>query len=141
MPPTPTWRARRAPARQAQQQMDIAVQKLRAGSATRSDSLRSVVDLGNANLALLQAQSNLATAQANLGRQVGVDQQVRALPDSALAPFPDTAALRADAIAHAPQVAQADAQAHAARSQVTVARAQYFPSFAAGYSNRSEEHT
>jgi len=124
-----------AQVRQAQQQMEIAVQKLRAGSATRSDSLRSVVDLGNANLALLQAQANLATAQANLGRQIGVDQLVRAVPDSALAPFPDTAALRVDAIAHAPQVAQADAQAHAAQSQVTVARAQYFPSFTAGYSN------
>jgi outer membrane protein len=124
-----------AQVRQAQQQMDIAVQKLHAGSATRSDSLRSLVDLGNANLALLQARANLATAQANLGRQVGVDQPVRAMPDSALAPFPDTAALRVETIAHAPQVAQADAQAHAAQSQVTVARAQYFPTFSAGYSN------
>jgi outer membrane protein len=124
-----------AQVRQAQQQMDIAVQKLRAGSATRSDSLRSVVDLGNARLALLQAQANLLNAQANLGRQIGVDQPVRAVPDSALAPFPDTAALRVDAIAHAPQVAQADAQAHAAQSQVTVARAQYFPTLSAGYSN------
>lgn len=121
--------------RQAQQQMDIAVQKLRAGSATLSDSLRSVVDLGNARLALLQAQANLLTAQADLGRQIGVDQPVRAAADSALPPFPDTAALRVDAIAHAPQVSQADAQAHAAQSQVTVARAQYFPTFSAGYSN------
>jgi outer membrane protein TolC len=124
-----------AQVRQAQQQMDIAVQKLHAGSATRSDSLRSIVDLGNAQLALLQAQANLLNAQANLGRQIGVDQPVRAVPDSALAPFPDTAALRVDAIAHAPQVAQADAQAHAAQSQVTVARAQYFPTLSAGYSN------
>jgi outer membrane protein len=124
-----------AQVRQAQQQMDIAIQKLHAGSATRSDSLRSIVDLGNAQLALLQAQANLLNAQANLGRQIGVDQPVRAVPDSALAPFPDTAALRVDAIAHAPQVAQADAQAHAAQSQVTVARAQYFPTLSAGYSN------
>lgn len=124
-----------AQVRQAQQQMDIAVQKLHAGSATRSDSLRSVVDLGNAKLALLQAQANLATAQANLGRQVGVDQPVRAVPDSVLATPPDTAALRIEAMAHAPQVVQAQAQAHAAQSQVSVARAQYFPSFTAGYSN------
>jgi outer membrane protein len=124
-----------AQVRQAQQQFDIAVQKLHAGSATRSDSLRSVVDLGNAHLALLNAQANLATAEANLGRQVGVDRPVRAVPDSTLAPYPDTAALRADAMAHAPQVAQAEAQAHAAQSQVSVARAQYFPSFTAGYSN------
>ena len=124
-----------AQVRQAQQQMDIAIQKLHAGSATRSDSLRSLVDLGNAKLALLQAQANQLTAQANLGRQIGVDRPVSAVPDSALAPYPDTAALRVDAIARAPQVAQAEAQAHAAQSQVTVARAQYFPSFTAGYSN------
>lgn len=124
-----------AQVRQAQQQFDIAVQKLHAGSATRSDSLRSVVDLGNARLALLQARANLANAQANLGRQIGVDRPVRAAPDSALAPYPDTAAVRVDAIAHAPQVAQADAQAHAAQSQVSVARAQYFPTLSAGYSN------
>lgn len=128
-------RVAEAQVRQAQQQMDIAVRKLQAGSATLSDSLRSVVDLGNARLALLQAQANQLNAQAELGRQVGVNQPVRAAPDSTLASFPDTAALRVDAIAHAPQVAQADAQAHAAQSQVTVARAQYFPTFSAGYSN------
>jgi outer membrane protein TolC len=40
-----------------------------------------------------------------------------------------------DAIAHAPLVTQAEAQAHAAASQVTVARAQYFPALSASYSN------
>ena len=111
------------------------MQKLHAGSATRSDSLRSVVDLGNAHLAQLQAQANLASSQANLGRQIGVAQQVQAEPDSALAPFPDTAALREDVVANAPLVAQADAQARVAQTQVTVARAQYFPSLSAGYAN------
>jgi outer membrane protein TolC len=124
-----------AQVRQAQQELDIAVQKLHAGSATRSDSLRSVVDLGNAHLALLQAQANLATSQANLGRQIGVAQQVRAMPDSALAALPDTVALREEAVANAPLVAQADAQARVAQTQVTVARSQYFPTFSAGYSN------
>ena len=70
--------------RRAQQQLQISVEKLRAGSATRSDSLRSRVDYGNARIALLQAQANLATAQANLGRQIGVDQPVRAVPDTVL---------------------------------------------------------
>ncbi|HET9707600.1 MAG TPA: TolC family protein [Gemmatimonadales bacterium] len=121
--------------RQAQQQFDIAVQKLRAGSATRSDSLRSVVALGNAHIAELEAQAALATAQAALGRQIGVDRPVRAVPDSTLAPMPDTAALQQQAVSQAPAVAQADAQLHAAQSQVTVARSQYFPTFSAGYSN------
>jgi len=35
----------------ARQELQISVDKLRAGSATRSDSLRSAVDLGNARLA------------------------------------------------------------------------------------------
>src|SRR5467141_5040082 len=70
--------------RRAQRQLEISVDKLHAGSATRSDSIRSTVDYGNARIALLQAQANLATAQANLGRQVGIDSLVRAVPDSAL---------------------------------------------------------
>lgn len=121
--------------RRAQQQLQISVEKLRAGSATRSDSLRSTVDYGNARIALLEAQANLATAQANLGRQIGVDQPVRAVPDSALPPLPDTAALHAATLEHAPQVDQAEAQARAAGSQVGVSRAAYFPTFSASVSN------
>ena len=121
--------------RRAQQQLETAVQKLHAGSATRSDSLRSVVDLGNARLALLQAQSDLATAEANLGRQIGVAQAVRAVPDSALPPLPDTSGLRAAVQETAPQVLQAEAQARAAGAQLAVARAAYWPSLSASLSN------
>ncbi len=122
--------------RRAQQQLQISVDKLHAGSATRSDSLRSTVDYGNARIALLQAQANLATAQADLGRQIGVDQPVRAVPDSALPPPPDTIDLRAGTLEHAPQVEQADAQARAARAQVWSARSQYWPTLNVAYSNR-----
>lgn len=121
--------------RRAQQQLQISVEKLRAGSATRSDSLRSRVDYGNARIALLQAQANLATAQANLGRQIGVDQPVRAVPDTVLPAPPDTGALRPSALATAPQVEQAEAQARAARAQVWSARSQYWPRFNVSYSN------
>ena len=114
--------------RRAQQQLQISVEKLRAGSATRSDSLRSTVDYGNARIVLLQARANLATAQANLGRQIGVDQSVRAVPDSVLPAPPDTAALRSVAITSAPQVEQAEATARAARAGVWSARSQYIPS-------------
>ncbi len=124
-----------AQVRRARQQLDISVQKLHAGSATRSDSLRSVVDHGNARLALLQAQANLATAQATLGRQIGLDASVRAVPDSILPGLPDTTALRAALLETAPQVIQADAQARAARSQVWSARAQYWPTVTVTYNN------
>jgi len=119
--------------RRTQQELDVAVQKLHAGSATRSDSLRAAVDFGNARIALLQAQANLATAQANLGRQIGVDQAVRAIPDSVLAPPPDTAALSATVLETAPQVLQADAQARAGRAGVWSSRSQYFPTLGLSY--------
>jgi outer membrane protein TolC len=121
--------------RRAQQQLQISVEKLRAGSATRSDSLRSRVDYGNARIALLEAQANLATAQANLGRQIGLDQQVRAVPDTALPPLPDTAALRATALQTAPLVEQATSRARAAGAQVIAARSQYLPSLTISYTN------
>src|SRR5207247_3652346 len=97
-------RVAEAQVKRAEQQLKISVHKLRAGSATRSDTLRATVDLGNARLQLLQAQANLASAQANLGRQIGVDAAVRAVPDTELPPPPDTAALRGTAQGAAPQV-------------------------------------
>jgi len=121
--------------RRAQQQLQISVDKLHAGSATRSDSLRSTVDYGNARIALLEAQANLATAQANLGRQIGVDHSVRAIPDSIFPALPDTASLRATALERAPQVQQAEAQARVARAQVAVNRASYFPSITGSLGN------
>jgi outer membrane protein TolC len=124
--------------RRAQQQLQISVEKLRAGSATRSDSLRSTVDYGNARIALLQAQANLATAQANLGRQIGVDQPVRAVPDTSLPALPDTAALRSFALDEAPQVEQADQQARAAKASVWDARSAYLPTINASYRTSSQ---
>jgi outer membrane protein len=119
----------------ARQQLQISIDKLHAGSATRSDSLRSTVDYGNARIVLLQARANLATAQANLGRQIGVDQQVRAVPDTSLPAMPDTSTLRSSLTDQAPQIQQADAQASAARAQVWSARAQYWPRLNVSYGN------
>jgi outer membrane protein len=127
-----------AQVRRAQQQLQISVEKLRAGSATRSDSLRSRVEYGNARIALLQAQAALATAQADLGRQIGVDVPVRAVPDTALPSLPDTSQLRGSALAGAPVVDQAEAQARSARAQVWSARSQYWPTFTVSYSNNRQ---
>jgi outer membrane protein len=124
--------------RRAQQQLQISVEKLHAGSATRSDSLRSTVDYGNARIVLLQAQANLATAEANLGRQIGVDALVRAIPDTVLPAVPDTADLRRTALESAPVVQQAESQASAARALVWSARSQYWPSLTVSYSNNRQ---
>src|SRR6266545_4198596 len=124
--------------RRAQQQLQISVDKLHAGSATRSDSLRSTVDYGNARIALLQAQANLATAQADLGRQIGIDSLVRAVPDSALPPLPDSTGLRAAALENSPQVIQAQAQASALAATVWDQRSQYLPTLSVTYTTSSQ---
>ncbi len=130
----------------AKQQLQISIDKLHAGSATRSDSLRSTVDYGNARIALLQAQANLATAQANLGRQIGIDSLVRAVPDTALPPLPDSTGLRTAAIESSPQVVQAQAQARALQARALAAtvwdqRSQYLPTLTVTYSASSQGPT
>ena len=119
----------------AKEELQISVNKFQAGAATRSDTLTSTVDLGNARLALLQAQANLATAQANLGRQVGVDQLVRAIRDTAFPPLPDTTALRAQVLESSPVVLQAEAKARATQAQAGIAHAEYWPALSLSYSN------
>ncbi|MGD2134721.1 MAG: TolC family protein [Gemmatimonadales bacterium] len=127
----------------ARNQLRISSDKLAAGSATRSDTLRSRVELANAELQLLQAQTQRATAEANLARLIGVDGTVRAVADSSLfAPVRlDTAVLRREAQANAPSVIQADAALRAAEAGYAVSRSQYFPtlnsSFSSSYSGQT----
>jgi outer membrane protein len=124
-------RVREAGVRRAEQQLEVAVARLRAGAAIRPDSLRSVVTLGNAQLALLTAQTQLATAEANLGRLVGFEGQVSAADDSSyyrIIEAVDTSGLRAEALSNSPAVRASEAQASAARSSIGVAKAGYFPS-------------
>ena len=122
----------------ARQQLQISIDKLHAGSATRSDSLRSTVEYGNARIDLLRAAGNLLAAQADLGRQIGVDGPVRAAFDSALPPMPDTADLRRTALSTSPAVEQAERQASAARASVWSARSQYWPTISVSYSNNRQ---
>jgi outer membrane protein TolC len=124
-------RVREAGVRRAEQQLEVAVARLRAGAAIRPDSLRSVVTLGNAQLALLTAQTQLATAEANLGRLVGFEGQVSAADDSAyyrIIEAVDTSGLRVEALSSSPAVRASEAQASASRSAIGVAKAGYFPS-------------
>ncbi len=122
----------------AKEELQISVNKFQAGAATRSDTLTATVDLGNARLALLQAQANLATAQANLARQIGVDGVVRAVPDSQLPATPDTTELRTAALRQAPVVVQAAAQERATAATLWSNRAQYLPRLTASYNTSSQ---
>ena len=124
-----TVEVRVASVRRAMEQLKVSVAKLRAGSATRSDSLRSEVNLGNARIALINAEIQQATAEASLGRLTGAGGRVEAIDDSTyyLPAQIDTTGLRAEAHASAPQILSADASENAARAQVRSAYAAYSP--------------
>ncbi|MGQ0702271.1 MAG: TolC family protein [Gemmatimonadales bacterium] len=123
-------RVREASVRRAEEQLKVSVALLHAGRGIRPDSLRSLVTLGNARLALLTSQTDLAVAQANLGRLVGEDGPVGAEDDSTLytiLPALDANAIRTEALAQAPSVRSSEASATAAHASVGVAKASYFP--------------
>ncbi|HEV7365435.1 MAG TPA: TolC family protein [Gemmatimonadales bacterium] len=124
-------RVRESSVRRAEEQLKVSVAKLRAGSATRSDSLRSLVTLGTAQLDLISTQAQLAAAEANLGRLTGLPGRVQAADDSAfyrVLPPVDTAALRGEAESKSPQVRSAVATAAEARANVGASRSSYWPS-------------
>jgi outer membrane protein len=126
-------RVREASVTQAEEQLKLSIAKLQVGSATRSDSLRSLVNLGTAQLALVSAQSSVAGTQATLGRTLGLDGRVAAIDDSAFYSFVltvDTAELQQEAMAHSPAAQAAEASAVAARAQVASAKSTYWPTVA-----------
>ena len=123
-------RVREASVRRAEEQLKVSVAKLRSGSATRSDSLRSLVTLGNAQLDLLTTQTDLAAAEANLARLIGQSGRAHAADDSAfyvILPALDTAALRMEAESKSPRVQSASAEAAAARATVSASKSAYWP--------------
>jgi outer membrane protein TolC len=124
-------RVRETSVRRAEEQLKTSVAKLRAGSATRSDSLRSLVTLGSTRLELIRAGTDLATAEAGLARLIGETGRVQAMDDSAfyqvMAP-PDTAALRTEAESKSPRIQSASAVAEAARAELKASRSAYWPS-------------
>jgi len=131
-------RVREASVRRADEQLKVSIARLRAGAAIRSDSLRSLVTLGNARVQLINAGTQLASAEANLGRLIGLDGPAAAVDDSGfyrVAEALDTTALRAEALARAPQVRTAEAAARAARASIGVARAGYWPTLTLSGSN------
>ena len=121
--------AARSQLEQADQQLRAASARVQAGAATMSDSLRSVIQVGNARLALLQAQNNLRNASAALTRLVGTPYLVTAnpadtldLPISAI----DSAALALMA-AEGPAVDQAESALHAADASAKASKGNYLP--------------
>src|SRR5205085_9524121 len=121
---------------QASEQFKTSVAKVRAGVATRSDSLRGVIQVGNAQLALITAQSNKESADAQLTRLVGSQVPVTADPASVqenMAALPDSAELAKLAL-NGPAVRQAEANLDASKEATKASKATYLPSLSANYS-------
>jgi outer membrane protein len=121
---------------QASVQFRTSVAKVRAGVATRSDSLRGVIQVGNAQLALITAQSNKEAADAQLTRLVGSPVPVTADPTSVqenMSALPDSAELAKLSLV-GPAVLQAQATVDAAKQATKASKATYLPSLSASYS-------
>lgn len=127
--------AARAQLEQAQQQFRVAAARVAAGAATRSDSLRSVIQVGNAQLALLTAENDLRVANAALTRLVATPFTVTASPSDTF----ESSGLDVDSTELArlaersPVVRQAESQHVVARAGLRAARTSYLPSVNLSY--------
>ena len=128
--------AARAQLALAEQQLQVSIARVNAGAANVSDSLNSVVGVGNAQINILNAQQNSRAASASLTRLVGTPYLVTAVPsdtvDIAHAAI-DSAALMAWAL-DGPTIRQSLAQVTAAQAQRSSARTSYFPTVSASVS-------
>ena len=121
--------AAEAQIQQTEQQLRASSIRLRAGAATVSDSLRSVVALGNARLAMLSARNNLQLANATLTRLVASPTPVTAtasdtIDQRVVIPTIDELVPLVDA---APAIRQADAELASAKASVRSAKTAFLP--------------
>lgn len=134
--------AAQAQLKQAEQQLVISLARVKAGTATRSDSLRAKIQVGQAQLAVVTARNDRQVADASLARLVGATAMITANPDGVpdeLSVALDSAAL-ADLALRGPAVRQADAALLAANATSRGARGAYLPSIAASW-NRNRVAT
>ena len=128
--------AARAQLEQAQEQLKVSVAKLTAGAVTRSDSLRSAIQVGNARLGLLTAQNNKMVASAALTRLVATPYLVTANPadtlDESVAPV--DSALIAQLAETGPAIRSAQASLTTSRAAQSGSKSAYFPSLSVSYS-------
>ncbi|HEX2168108.1 MAG TPA: TolC family protein [Longimicrobiales bacterium] len=114
----------------ARDQLQAAQTRLELGTATQSDALRAQIELGNAEVALLEAESGRRSSTLELGRRAGFAGQVQpadeALPDSAPA-LPPLAVLVERATASSPAVVAAEATLRSRRSERLSAYTPYLP--------------
>jgi outer membrane protein len=114
----------------AQEQLKFAQVRLDLGTATQSDVLRAEIEVGNAELAAVDARASLRTAELALGRQVGREGTVhpapQSLPDQAPA-LPPTEELVQRALGGSPAVVAADATLQSRHMATLAAYTPYLP--------------
>jgi outer membrane protein TolC len=115
-------------------QLGFVEQQLELGRATRSDVLRSQVDLNNARVALLNAENGARTAQYALAEAVGVTEPLAPAEDAELEAEPLGASreeLLARALSASPSLTAIRAQAAADEAAVSSAKSAYLPTLSA----------
>lgn len=129
----------RADVAQAEQGLRYAQDRVRAGTATRSDQLRAQLELTRSRQQLIGALDTLQADAYAMGRLVGASGPVGARRPGSLEPLPlalgDSEVIRL-AISASPAVQAAQAQERANTASVRAARTQYAPDLrlTAGYS-------
>jgi len=111
-------------------QLAFAEQQLELGRATRSDVLRSQVDLNNARVALLNTENGARNSRYALAEAVGVTEPLEPVETESLEaerlPYGNTEILSM-ALAGAPSLVSARSQAAADEALVASAKSAYLP--------------
>lgn len=128
----------RSRVRRAEEGLEFVRRQVMVGAATRSDTLRSRLELINARQAVLEAEAGTRTARFALGRQVGAREPVAPVRPDDLEPAPlpltygEVLELAEEA---SPAVRAAQAETAVARATHDAARTAYLPnlSLSGGY--------
>lgn len=127
--------AAKAQLEQAEQQLKASSARVAAGVATKSDSLRSAIAVGNAQLAVLTAENDLRVANAALTRVAGSTSTITASPADtldALVTLPTESELSA-LLAEGPAVKLAESNVAVAMAAKRTQRATYLPTISMTY--------
>jgi outer membrane protein len=120
---------------QADEQFKAASARVAAGAATKSDSLRAIIQVGNARLAVLTAENNVRVANASLTRLVGTPFQVTAAISDSLVAAPMTvdSIQIAQWLQDSPPVRQARFDLASARAALRASKTPYLPTLSVGF--------
>lgn len=136
-------RVERARVERQEEQLDFVRQQIALGRVTRSDSLRSRVDLNDARVALLNARNDARGAEMRLAQVIGTDSRVAPAEEAALSA--DTLRWSREELVRlarerSPRVRNARLSAEATDADVSSARSAYLPSLSlqGGYDWQSE---